>query len=123
MKGYFMRKENGVMQLLHEAMAVRGYALKTQQFYMQTIKEYVTFHGNRDPRYMGMVEVELFMEHLSRTKGVFMKRKQEIFQALMFFYTQVLKRSLQKEYLDASRRVESAKSVVGKKGRQMVMAF
>ena len=118
-----MKEKTDVMQLLQDAMAMRGYALKTQQFYMQTIKEYVTFHGNRDPRYMGMVEVELFMEHLSRTKGVFMKRKQEIFQALMFFYTQVLKRSLQKEYLDASRRVESVKSVVGKKGRQMVMAF
>ena len=92
-----------VLQQLKEKMVSKGYGYKTQQFYIYTIKEFIFFHGKRDPYYMGMVEIELFMNYLVREKGIRFRKKQQVFQALMFFYTQVLQISLQKEYINASR--------------------
>ena len=114
-----------VLKKLQQKMSVKGYAAKTRQFYLQTVKEYILFHGKRDPYHMGMVEIELFMNYLSEKKGISFPVRQQAFQALMFFYTQVLQVALQKEYIDASRK-ESAQTPVNRvvcKPVQSVMVF
>jgi hypothetical protein len=98
-----MKCETNILTLLKEKMMAKGYSFKTEQFYLHTIKEYISFHGKRDPRYMGMEEIDLFMRHLFSKQGYQVRMKQKVFQALMFFYTQVLHIALQKEYINASR--------------------
>ena len=114
-----------ILQKLQQSMSVKGYAAKTRQLYLQTVEAYIAFHGKRDPRYMGMVEIELFMNHLTEKKGVSFPARQQAFQALMFFYTQVLHVALQKEYIDASRKecVQTPVNRVVRKPVQSVMVF
>ncbi len=114
-----------ILQKLQQRMSVKGYAAKTRQFYLQIVEEYILFHGKRDPYHMGMVEIELFMNYLSEKKSVPFPARQQAFQALMFFYTQVLQVALQKEYIDALRK-ESAQTPVNRvvcKPVQSVMVF
>ncbi len=120
-----MIEEGKYLQQLKERMVARGYAHRTQQVYLRSVKAFIDFHGGRDPRYMGIVEIELFMNYLSRQKGVLFHEKQKMFQALLFFYTEVLHLSLQKEYIDASRSAVSHRPVnhVGRRMVQRVMVF
>ena len=120
-----MKQEPVVLRELKEKMISKGYAYKTQQFYLEIVREFILFHGNRNPRHMGMVEIELFMNYFTRKSALLFRAKQQAFQALMFFYTQVLRISLQKEYIDASRSSDTAVPVnrVGHKMVQSVMVF
>ena len=106
-------------------MSSKGYAYRTKQFYLDVVEAYIRFHGKRDPHHMGMVEIELFMNYLSSKKEVSFHERQKAFQALMFFYTQVLQVALQKEYIDASRKEMSHTPVnsVVRKPVQSVMVF
>ncbi len=98
-----MTIEHKMIKALKEMMDSKGYAFRTKQLYIETIKEYISFHGKRDPRYMGMIEIDLFMDYLVRSRKIQANLKQKIFQILIFFYTQVLEISLQDEYIEASR--------------------
>ncbi len=120
-----MKREVNILTMLKEKMTAKGYSFKTEQFYLHTIKEYIRFHGKRDPRYMGMEEIDLFMKHFSSKQGYQFRMKQKAFQALMFFYTQVLHIALQKEYINASRTENYAHDVkqLQRKPVQRVMVF
>ena len=112
-----------ILKQLKEKMIRKGYGYKTQQFYMDTVKAFISFHGKRDPSYMGMVEIDLFMNHLTRDKGILFRKKQQVFQVLMFFYTQVLHISLQNEYIDASRGSQLIPKADTHKMVQSIMQF
>lgn len=99
-----MKRDIPVLRRLEEKMQAKGYAPKTEHFYLQTIAAFLHFHGGRDPRHMGMAEIELFVAHRMRSAGMQVGLKQKSFEALFFFYTQVLGSAPQKEYIAASRR-------------------
>jgi uncharacterized protein (DUF2235 family) len=98
-----MQSKSAVLERLSDKMQAKGYGWKTQHFYMRTIEAFLTFHGGRDPRFMGMTEIELFVAYRIRQAHIPADLKQKSFEALFFFFTQVLGRAPQKEYIDASR--------------------
>ncbi len=118
-----MTIEHKMINALKEKMNLKGYGFRTQQLYIETIKKFISFHGKRDPRYMGMVEIDLFMEYLIKNRIIQQSSKQKFFQALMFFYSQVLEISLQDEYIEASRVSQSLSHSINKKMVQSVMCF
>ena len=116
-----MKVEYGLFDALESQMRAKGYAGILRRRYHRAVEQFILFHGKRDPKYMGMTEIELFLNFLER-KGVSVKERETVFQALLFLYTYVLKRALQREYLAASRRmIEGGK--IGHKPVQRVMVF
>ncbi len=120
-------QQRTVIQQLEAKMQSKGYSNRTRHFYRQTIESFLTFHGGRDPRFMGMQEIELFVAYRMRSDGLHTGLKQKYFEALIFFFTQVLGKALQQEYIAASRREPVGRTSARTGGRrrmvQQVMVF
>lgn len=72
----------------------RNYSIRTEHAYLQWLRRYVGFHGNRDPRAMGADEVATYLNHLALVREVAPSTQSQALNALVFFYTQVLGKEL-----------------------------
>ncbi len=116
-----MKLDRRLFNALESQMQAKGYAPMLRRRYHRVVEQFIVFHGKRDPGYMGMREIELFLGFLER-QGVGSKERESTFQALLFLYTYVLKKALQKEYLAASRQMNGGNNT-GHKPVQQVMTF
>jgi hypothetical protein len=112
-----------VLELAKEKMQQKSYSLKQQQLYLKWIKEYILYHGNRNPSYMGISEIELFKNYLSCARVVSFQLKAQATQAIFFLYTQVLGINLQKEYIKSAQNIKSHKRAQKRKMVQSIMVF
>jgi hypothetical protein len=119
-----MYDEKTILKQLSQKMLSKGYGTKTQHLYINTVKAYLKFHQGRDPKDMGMKEIESFMNDLSKKMALHFKKREQSFQALLFLYIHVLNLSLREEYIEASRSIKSATTKKeSKKYVQSVMVF
>lgn len=118
-----MQREKKVLELMTETMQMKGYANKTQQIYLKWIKEYLLYHGKKNPATMGVVEIEHFKEYLELTKMFSYELKKQASQAIIFLYTQVLGISLQNQYIQAARRLKPNNKLKKRRIIQSVMVF
>jgi coproporphyrinogen III oxidase len=114
-----MQNERKLLELTTKTMNMKGYARKTQQTYLRWIKEYILFHGKKDPLEMGVTEIEHFKNNLDVKQAFSFDVKKEALQALTFLYTQVLGVSLQNQYIKATRDLQPKKQAL----IQTVMVF
>jgi predicted aldo/keto reductase-like oxidoreductase len=118
-----MSSERRLLELTAKTMNLKGYARKTQQTYLRWIKEYILFHGKRDPLAMGVREIEHFKNNLDVKNAFSFELKKEALQALTFLYTQVLGVSLQNQYIQAARNLQPNQAVKKRALVQTVMVF
>jgi hypothetical protein len=119
-----MYSEKTILEQLSQKMLAKGYSTKTQHLYINSVKAYLKFHQGRDPKEMGMKEIESFMNDLSEKMALHFRKREQAFQALLFLYIQVLNLSLRDEYIEASRSIKSATAEKeSKKYVQSVMVF
>lgn len=72
----------------------RNYSIRTEHAYLQWLRRYVVFHGNRDPRGMGGEQVAAFLSNLALAREVSPSTQSQALNALVFFYKQVLDKPL-----------------------------
>jgi len=101
------------------SMRKKGYSKRTQDLYIRWIKEYILYHGNINPTYMGVKEIELFKNYLTKVKRASLELKTQASQAIFFLYTQILKINLQNDYINSARNLNQQKSKIV----QTVMVF
>ena len=88
------------MKLMDEVRGVlrrERYGYRTEKQYMQWIRRYIAYHGNRNPREMGTTEVEQFLTHLAVVRKIAASTQNQAFNALLFLYKQVLKINIPEE--------------------------
>lgn len=72
----------------------RNYSIRTEHAYLQWLRRYVVFHGNRDPREMGGEQVAAFLSNLALAREVSPSTQSQALNAMVFFYKQVLDKPL-----------------------------
>lgn len=81
--GDLERRIRGVMRMKQRSIL-------TEKSYVSWYKRFVTFHGFRHPDEMGREEVEAFLTHLARNKGVAAATQNQALNALIFLYREIL---------------------------------
>ena len=72
----------------------KHYSLRTEQAYVDWIKRFIRFHGNRHPSELSGSDVEQFLTHLASELKVAASTQNQAQSALLFLYRQVLVREL-----------------------------
>ncbi len=73
----------------------RNYSIRTEEAYRSWLQRFMAFLAGRDPREAGAAEVARFLERLAIEGKVAASTQNQALNALVFFYTQVLERSLE----------------------------
>jgi integron integrase len=86
-----------LLDLMRRALRVRHYSPRTEQAYCQWVRRFILFHGTRHPNELGAAEVQAFLDHLARDRGVSAGTQNQALAALVFLYNDVLAVSLEKQ--------------------------
>jgi len=118
-----MQTEKKILEKVSEIMQAKGYNFRTQQIYLKWIKEYILFHGKRNPISLGVTEIEHFKNHLSLRRVFSYELTKQATKAIFFLYNSVLGINLQKEYIEATRNLKPYDRSKKRKIVQSVMVF
>jgi integron integrase len=69
---------------------VMHYSLRTEQQYVQWIRDFVRFHRMRHPREMGQPEVQAYLTHLAADRQLAPATHRQALSGLLFLYRHVL---------------------------------
>lgn len=83
-----------LLQLLHEAIRLKGMSGATEKSYRHWIKRFVHFHGLRHPAELSVDEVRSFLSHLAVEGNVAPSTQNQALAALLFLYRHVLRKPL-----------------------------
>lgn len=82
---------------------VRHYSIRTERAYLGWLLRYIRFNAMADPASLGEADIARYLEHLVLQRKVSSSTQSQALNALIFFYTHVLKQEL-------SQRIEFTKS-------------
>jgi integron integrase len=68
----------------------KHYSIRTEEAYVEWIRRYVRFHGNRHPVDLSATDVEAFLTHLATDRDVAASTQNQAQSALLFLYREVL---------------------------------
>ncbi|MEP6679268.1 MAG: integron integrase [Betaproteobacteria bacterium] len=75
---------------VRERIRFKHYSIRTEAIYVDWIKRFIRFHGNRHPSELGAAEVETFLTYLAASRNVAASTQNQAKSALLFLYKQVL---------------------------------
>jgi integron integrase len=82
------------LEEVRRALRMRHYSIRTEQTYLDWIRQFIVFHGKRHPSDMGEAEVGAFLTHLAADRNVAASTQNQALSALLFLYQQFLQRKL-----------------------------
>jgi integron integrase len=68
----------------------KHYSIRTEEAYVDWIRRYIRFHGNRHPVDLSASDVEAFLTHLAADRGVAASTQNQAQSALLFLYREAL---------------------------------
>ncbi len=83
-----------LLDRVRDKLRLKHYAYKTEQRYLDWIKQFILFHNIRHPQEMGKAEVEEFLTHLAVNKNSAPSTQNQALSALLFLYNNVLEQPL-----------------------------
>jgi len=78
-------------------LRVRHYSVRTEKAYCAWIRRFIIYHDKRHPNELGAREVQQFLDHLARDRGVSASTQNQALAALVFLYNDVLAVRLEKQ--------------------------
>ena len=82
------------LEEVRRAMRLRHYSLRTEQTYLDWIRQFILFHGKRHPNDLGEVEISAFLTHLAADRNVAASTQNQALSALLFLYQQFFQRKV-----------------------------
>jgi integron integrase len=79
---------------VRRALQLRHYSIRTEQTYLDWIRQFILFHNKRHPEDMGEAEISAFLTHLAADRQVAASTQNQALSALLFLYQQFLQRKL-----------------------------
>ncbi len=83
-----------LLDQVRTVIRTRHYSLRTEQTYINWIKQYIFFNQKRHPSELGAAEVSAFLSHLAVTRGVAASTQNQALAAILFLYRHVLGQNL-----------------------------
>lgn len=99
------QKSKKLLDQVREVLRRKQYANRTEDTYVNWIKQYILFHGKRHPNDMGEKEVLAFLSYLAEERKVAASTQNQALSAILFLYKEVLngKLDLRDAYVGARR--------------------
>jgi site-specific recombinase XerD len=83
-----------LLEEVRDLIRTLHYSYRTEEAYLNWIRQYILFHGKRHPAEMGAAEVSAFLTHLAVKRQVAASTQNQALAALLFLYKNVLKEEL-----------------------------
>jgi hypothetical protein len=84
------QKPKKLLDRVREKIRLKNCSNKTEQSYVNWIKQYIIFHDKIHPQDMGAVEIEAFLTHLAVDRNVAASTQNQALRATLFLYRDVL---------------------------------
>jgi integron integrase len=88
---FFPNPKVKLLDQVREVMRFRHYAIRTEETYIQWIRQFIFFHNKRHPKEMGAPEIRAFLTHLAVRRQVAASTQNQALNALVFLYKAVLR--------------------------------
>lgn len=99
-----------LLDVYRDALRVKHYSARTEDTYVDWVKNFILFHNKRHPREMGVDEIGQFLTHLATEREVSASTQNQAFSAILFLYRHTLHIELDEAAL-ARFRPQRAKTV------------
>lgn len=83
-----------LIEQIRSVIRLRHYSLRTEQTYVNWIKQYIIFSDTRHPAELGAAEVTAFLSYLAVNRKVAASTQNQALAAILFLYRHVLKQDL-----------------------------
>ncbi len=83
-----------LLDAVRDTIRLKHLSKRTEEAYISWIREFVLFHNKRHPDHMGEAEIRLFLSHLAQHKSVSSSTQNQALNAIIFMFTQVLRRKI-----------------------------
>ena len=80
-----------LLEQVRDLIRTLHYSYRTEETYLNWIKQFILFHGKRHPAELGATEVSQFLTHLAVKRQVAASTQNQALAALLFLYKNVLK--------------------------------
>jgi len=84
----------GLLDQLRDEIRVRHYSRRTEETYLEWVKDFATFHGKADPDTLGGRQINAWLSNLATVRNVTASTQNQALCAVLFFYRHVLHRDL-----------------------------
>jgi integron integrase len=94
-----------LLDRVRDSVRLKQYSHKTEQSYVNWIRQFILFHDKKHPTEMGAAEVEAFLTHLAVNRNVAASTQNQALSAILFLYREVLALPLETgfQYIGAKR--------------------
>lgn len=82
--------EKKLLDRARDLIRVKHYSIRTEETYLQWMRDFILYHNKRHPVEMGAHEVEAYLTHLAVQRNVAPSTQNVAMQAILFLYKQVL---------------------------------
>lgn len=92
-----LRESNNKPKLLDEVRAhlrVNHYSKKTEEAYINWIKQFIIFNGKEHPGKLGSEEIKKFLNYLAEKRKVSASTQNQALQGILFLYKNILKKDV-----------------------------
>ena len=98
-------KPKKLLERVRETIRRKHYSQKTEQAYLNWIKQYILFHDKKHPQDMAATEVEAFLTYLAVERKVAASTQNQALSAILFLYREVLGKTVETgfQYIGAKR--------------------
>jgi integron integrase len=98
-------KPKKLLERVRETIRRKHYSQKTEQAYLNWIKQYILFHDKKHPQDMSATEVEAFLTYLAVERKVAASTQNQALSAILFLYREVLGKTVETgfQYIGAKR--------------------
>lgn len=96
-----------LLDQVRQRIRFRHYSLRTEQAYVDWIRRYIRYHGNRHPGELGAAHIERFLTYLAVEGRVAASTQNQAQSALLFLYREVL--AIEVPWLDGVERAKASR--------------
>jgi integron integrase len=79
-----------LLDQFRDSIRLKQYSYRTEQTYIQWVREYILFHNKRHPREMGVIEINQFITHLVVDRKASASTQNQAISAILFLYRNTL---------------------------------
>jgi integron integrase len=83
-----------LIEQLRQEIRVRHYSRRTEETYVEWVKDFAAFHGKADPDTLGGPEINAWLSHLACARNVTASTQNQALCGVLFFYRHVLRRDM-----------------------------
>jgi len=80
-----------LLDQVRDSIRKRHYSIRTEEAYINWIKQFIIFHGKRHPTELGEKEIAAFISHLATGRKVAASTQNQALNAIVYLYKHILR--------------------------------